>query len=63
MCTGTEIINDCILREQFSVASVVENSQSSAWKSDRSNSGGPQCLYESIGIFLNVSFESPHAKS
>ena len=42
---------------------MVENSQSSAWKSDRSNSGGPQCLNESIGTFLDVSFESPHAKS
>lgn len=51
-----------ILRKQLYVAGTAENHLCSAWKGERSVSGGPQTLNDSIETFL-FSFESSHAKN
>lgn len=51
-----------ILRKQLFVAGAAEDRPYSAWKDERSVSGGPQTLNDSIETFL-FSFASSHAKN
>ena len=50
------------VKRQLFVAGAAEDSLYSAWKGERSVSGGPQTLNDSIETFL-FSFESSHAEN